>query len=192
MSYTRKGFHLTKTRGGTQVIQTLPVVATANNAYYIGDTVQMEQKGATGKAERVTASSATLAGVIVAAYKNVGGLKRPLTFSQPTNGPYLTSGQAGFIEVVTDPRAIFIGAIDTSASAGLTGKYVTVTAGAPNQNSGLSGYGIKAASATAANTSSRQFQIVGVSDFETALYGRGVDVPADGGVLLRLANPFFS
>lgn len=192
MSYSRKGFILAKTRGGTQAIVTLPVVATANNAYYLGDCVQMEQKGATGKVERVTASTATLAGVVVAAYKNVGGQKRPLTHSQPTNGPYLTSGQAGFVEVITDPRAYFIAAIDTSASAGLTGKYVTVTAGAPNQNSGLSGYGVKAASATAANTSSRQFQIVGVSDFETALYGRGVDIPADGGVLVKLANPFFS
>lgn len=192
MSFSRKGFVVTKSRGTPYVLQTLPVVATANNAYYIGDPVKMEQAGGSGKVERVTASSATLAGIVIGAYKNVGGQKRPLTFSQPTNGPFLTSGQAGFVEVVSDPRAIFISAIDTSASAGLIGKYVTVTAGAPNQATGLSGFGIKAASATAANTSSRQFQVIGVSDFEIAQYGRGIDVPADGGVLVKLANPFFS
>ncbi len=190
MSFTRKGFVLAKTRGAPSSIITLPVVATANNAYYLNDAVKIE--GGTGKAERVTASSATLAGVVIAAYKNVGGQKRPLTHSQPTNGPYLTSGVDGFVEIVSDPRAYFIAAIDTSASAGLTGKFVTVTAGAPNQRSGLSGMGIKAASATAANTSSRTFQIVAVSDFEIAQYGRGVDVPADGGVLVKLANPYFS
>lgn len=201
MSYNRKGFILAKTRGGPQAIMTFPVVATANNAYYLGDAVKMEGAGGTGRVERVTASSAILAGVVIAAYRNVGGQKRPLTFSQPTNGPYLTSGQTGFVEVISDPRALFIAAIDTSASAGLTGKYVTVTAGAPNQSSGLSGMGIKAASATAANAfyatagqtiHSRMFQIVAVSDFEVAQYGRGVDVPADGGVLVKLANPFFS
>jgi hypothetical protein len=192
MSFSRKGFAMSKSRGGAYTMVTLPVVATANNAYYLNDAVKMEGAGATGRVERVTASSATLAGVVVAAYKNVGGQKRPLTFSQPDNGPYLTSGQAGFVEVITDPRALFVAAIDTSASAGLTGKYVAVTAGAPNQRSGLSGMGIKAASATVANTTSRTFQIVAVSDFEIAQYGRGVDVPADGGVLVKLANPFYS
>jgi len=201
MSFTRKGFALAKSRGAPYSTVTLPVVATANNAYYLNDAVKMEQAGATGKVERVTASSAILAGVVVAAYKNVGGQKRPLTHSQPTNGPYLTSGQAGFVEVITDPRALFIAAIDTSASAGLTGKYVQVTAGAPNQSSGLSGMGLKASTATAANVAyatagqtifSRTFQIVAVSDFEIAQYGRGIDVPADGGVLVKLANPFYS
>jgi hypothetical protein len=192
MTFSRKGFVMTKSRGTPYVLQTLPVVATANNAYYLGDPVKMEQAGGSGKVERVTASSAILAGVVVGAYKNVGGQKRPLTFSQPTNGPFLTSGQAGFVEILTDPRAIFVAAIDTSASAGLVGKYVTVTAGAPNQATGISGFGIKAASVTAANTTSRQFQVVGVSDFEIAQYGRGIDVPADGGVLVKLANPFFS
>ena len=201
MSFSRKGFVMSKSRGAPYTMVTLPVVATANNAYYLNDAVKMEGAGATGKVERVTASSAVLAGVVVAAYKNVGGQKRPLTFQQPDNGPYLTSGQAGFVEVITDPRALFVAAIDTSASAGLTGKYVAVTAGAPNQRSGLSGMGIKAASATAANVTyvtagqtvlARTFQIVAVSDFEIAQYGRGIDIPADGGVLVKLANPFYS
>ena len=199
MSTFRRGFTLCKTRGAPYAIVTLPVVATANNAYYLNDAVKME--GGTGKVERVTASSAVLAGVVVAAYKNVGGQKRPLTHSQPTNGPYLTSGQAGFVEVVTDPRALFLAAIDTSASAGLVGKYVTVTAGVPNQATGLSGMGIKAASvtsnsviyATAGQTIlARTFQIVAVSDFEKAIYGRTNDVPADAGVLVKFANPFYS
>lgn len=192
MSFSRKGFCLTKSRGTPYSIVTLPVVATANNAYYLNDVVKMEQAGATGRVESVTASSAIVAGVVIAAYKNVGGQKKPLTFSQPDNGPYLVSGQAGFVEVITDPRAIFVAAIDSSASAGLTGKFVRVTAGVPNQRSGLSGAGIRAATATVTNTSSRIFQIVGVSDLEVAQYGRGADVPADGGVLVRLANPYFA
>ncbi len=190
MTTSRKGFVLAKTQGAPYAIKTFKVVATANNAYYLNDPVEIEAP--TGFAERVTASASTLLGVVIAAYKNSGGQKRPLTHSQPTNGPYLTSGQAGFIEVVTDPRARFIAAIDTSASAGLVGKFVTVTAGAPNQNTGLSGFGIKAASATVANTTSRTFQIVEISDFETAQYGRNVDVPADAGVVVKLANPYLS
>jgi hypothetical protein len=196
MTTSRKGFALAKSQGAPYAIKTFKVVATANNAYYLNDPVKME--GATGLAERVTASSATLLGVVIAAYKDSNGQKRPLTHSQPTNGPYLTSGQAGFVEVVTDPRARFIAAIDTSASAGLVGKYIGVTAGAPNQRTGLSGYGLKASTATAVNIFTttagatlygRPFQIVEISDFETAQYGRNIDIPADAGVVVKLAVP---
>lgn len=190
MSTYRNGFIPVKSQGAPYATKTFKVVATANNAYYNNDPVKLE--GNTGLAERVTASSATLLGVVIASYKDVGGEKRPLTHSQPTNGPFLTSGQAGFVDVITDPRVRYIAAIDTSASAGLIGKFVTVTAGSPNQKSGQSGYGIKAASATAANTSSRTFQIVSISDFEIAQYGRNKDIPADGGVVVKLANPLLS
>lgn len=190
MTTTRKGFALAKSQGAPYAIKTFKVVATANSAYYLNDPVKME--GNTGLAEKVTASSATYLGIVIAAYKDSSGQKRPLTHSQPTNGPYLTSGQAGYVEAVTDPRARFIAAIDTSASAGLVGKYVGVTAGAPNQRTGLSGYGIKGATATVANTSSRPFQIVEISDFETAQYGRDADLIPDAGVVVKLANPVLS
>jgi len=190
MTTYRNGFIPIESQGAPYATKTFKVVATANNAYYNNDPVKLE--GNTGLAERVTASSATLLGVVIASYKDVGGQKRPLTHSQPTNGPFLTSGQAGFVEVITDPRVRYLTAIDTSASAGLVGKFVTVTAGVPNQKTGQSGFGIKAASATAANTSSRTFQIVSVSDFEIAQYGRNRDIPADGGIVVKLANPLLS
>jgi hypothetical protein len=189
MPFTRKGFSLAKSQGAPYAIRTFKVVATANNAYYLNDAVKME--GNTGLAERVTASSATLLGVVIAAYSNSSGEKRPLTFSQPTNGPYLTSGAAGFVEVVTDPRARFTASIDVSASAGLIGKFFSVTAGAPNQRSGLSGMGLKGSSVTAVGTG-RMFQVVEISDFETAQSGRNIDLAADSGVVVKLANPLFS
>jgi hypothetical protein len=191
MTIFRNGFIPTKSQGSPYVTKTFKVVATANNAYYNNDPVKLE--GNTGLAERVTASSATLLGVVIASYKDNGdGNKRPLTFSQPTNGPFLTSGQAGFVEVITDPRVRYFAAIDTSASAGLIGKFFTVTAGIPNQRTGQSGFGLKALSATVANTSSRTFQVVEISDFEKAIYGRNTDLPADAGVVVKLANPLLS
>lgn len=188
MSFNRKGFVLCKSQGAPYTQTTFKVVATANNAYYINDPVKLE--GATGLAERVTASSSTLLGIIKAPYSNSNGQKRPLTHSLPTNGAYLTSGKAGFVEVITDPRARFIAALDTSASAGLIGRYIGVTAGAPNASSGLSGYGLKASTVTAVNN--RPFQIVDISDFEKAVYGRNTDIAGDAGVVVKLANALIS
>lgn len=191
MTTYRNGFIPVKSQGAPYATTTFKVVATANNAYYNNDPVKLESN--TGFADSRVTASAPLLGVVIASYKDNGdGNKRPLTFSQPTNGPYLTSGQAGFVDVITDPRVRYITAIDTSASAGLIGKFFAVTAGAPNQRSGQSGFCLKASSATAANTSSRQFQVVEISDFERAIYGRNSDIPADGGVVVKLANPLLS
>jgi len=184
MSNARQGFILAQTGGMAPVTKTYKVLATANNAYYPGDPVRLNGNG---ELSLVSASSADMIGVIAAVYSNVGGEKRPLTFSQPNNGPYLTSGAAGFAEVIIDRNATFRAQIDVTASVGLIGSNINVSAGAPNTRAGISGYNLKGASiGTSAN---RVFKIVEISPFETSQTGRTADVASGGGVLVRMTNP---
>lgn len=52
---------------------------------------------------------------------------KPLTFSQPTKGPYLTSGQAGQAIVLSDPNMTFRANYTTSAGNDVVGNLVEVT-----------------------------------------------------------------
>lgn len=52
---------------------------------------------------------------------------KPLTFSQPTKGPYLTSGQAGQAIVLSDPNMTFRANYTGSAGNNVVGQLVEVT-----------------------------------------------------------------
>lgn len=77
-------------------------------------------------------------GVVVGLLQSNG---RPLTFSQPTRGPYLTSGMAGQAIVMSDPNMSYLVNYTGSAGNDVVGDLVEVT----GMNIPVSGTGISQA-----------------------------------------------
>lgn len=175
--------------GGCSNALTMRVGAGANNAFAIGDPVQINA----GKVIPVTAATSAneCVGVIVGLKTIVsadGNKPKPMTFNQPTRGPYLVSGADGYAMVIVNPDQLYIAQIDVSASIGLIGKNTNVSAGTPNALSGRSTYNLSGAQVSAA--ASYQFKIVGIAPTEL-LAGYGIDLAAGSGVLVKLNDPLF-
>lgn len=187
MAY-RNGFQPVSTLGGGQTFtQLVRVNAGANNAFFIGDPVYL----VSGKLTPVTASAGNYVGVIHAVYglSGDGNKPKPLTFNQPTRGPYLVTAQEGYAQVCFDSNQTYIAQLDVSASAGLIGKTVNVSAGAPNTAAGISGYNLKGT--TLSTSADNPFKIVGIAPTElVAGYGR--DLPAGSAVLVKMNFNVFS
>lgn len=187
MAY-RNGFQPVSTLGGGQTFtQLVRVNAGANNEFFIGDPVYLTS----GKLSPVTASSSNYVGIIHAVYglSTDGNKPKPLTFNQPSRGPYLTSAQEGYALVCFDSNQTYIVQIDVSASAGLIGKTINVSAGAPNKAAGISGYNLKGS--TLGVSADNPFKIVGLAPTEL-VNGYGRDLPAGGAVLVKMNSTVFS
>jgi hypothetical protein len=162
MAYNQRGFRACRKLGGGEAIQkTYAVSASTNEAYFIGDAVTL---GASGKV-RVLKNASTTAplGVITALMGSSGGKPIPLRFSLPTNGPFLTSGAAGFAMVNVDDNQTYTveaGAATLESAFGIGAK---VSAGAPNTATGLSGQSLSSTLTTSADA---QFQIIGFAPVE--------------------------
>lgn len=86
-------------------------------------------------------------GVVVGVLDSNG---KPLTFSQPTKGPYLTSGQAGQALVLSDANMTFRANYTGSAGNNVVGQLVEVT----GMNIPVSATGISQAAVAAAASAS--------------------------------------
>lgn len=186
MSFPRKGLVAARNGGKTDHLRTYPVFVNANQAYYQNALVGMNS---TGQVINVTASTVSpCLGVIVGltlAPSNDVDPGRPLTFNQPTRGAYLTSGQTGFAIVNTDPDAIYVIQYDSTASVGMVGLNINVSAaagGEGNSSTGISYQNAKAS--TAAVASERHLQIIGLAPNELVT-GRGEKAPG-AGILVKL------
>jgi hypothetical protein len=160
--FTQRGFVACRKLGGGEAIQkTFAVSASSNEAYFIGDAVTL---GASGRV-RVLKNATTTAplGVITSLYGSSGGKPIPLRFSLPTNGPFLTSGAAGFAVVNIDLNQTYVAQIDANVTEASFGAAARVSAGAPNTANGLSG---QALSATLTTSADSQFQIIGFAPIE--------------------------
>jgi len=160
--YTQRGFVACRKLGGGEAIQkTFPVSATSNDAYFLGDAVTL---GASGKVKLLkNATTAAPLGVITALMGSSGGKPIPLRFSLPTNGPYLTSGAAGFALVNVDLNQTYVAQIDANVTVADFGSGAKVSAGAGNTANGLSGQSISGTLTTSADA---QFQVVGFAPLE--------------------------
>lgn len=144
--------------GGCDVLVTKEVTASAGTEYFIGDAVTLKT---TGKVDTVSAASTNIFGVVQGIFKkNSAGEPAPLTFNQPTRGPYLTAGEEGFVSVITDPQKTFLAQIDVTASAALIGANAFVSAGTPTTAAARSGQSLAKATTTSADG---HFQIVGLA-----------------------------
>ncbi len=97
--------------------------------------------------------------------------QKPLVFSQPTRGPFLPSGTAGFVDVYTDPSNIYWVATAATADGTHVGLWASVTAlgsGTANNRAGRSPRGVQLANAaaTAATAEGLKFKIIGPSPLQ--------------------------
>lgn len=187
MSFPRKGLVACKDSGKKDYLRMFPVLVNANQAYFKNALVALDTLG---NVINVTASTVSpCIGVIydlLLAPNNDLDPPRPLTFNQPTRGPYLTSGQTGFALVNTDPDQLYVIQFDSTASAGLIGKNVNVSAaagGAGNTLTGISSQNARAAFVAVA--SERQLQIVDYLAPNEKVTGRG-EKAVGSGIVVRL------
>ncbi len=130
-------------------LRTYPVTLNANQQLGIGDAVTL----ADGIVVPVTAGQNPTSpgfGVVVGVLDTNG---KPLTFNQPTRGPYLTSGASGQAIIAEDVNLTFNVRYEGSAGNDVVGSLVEVTAGAP-QVTNLTGIStMRVQAATSADTS---------------------------------------
>lgn len=159
--YNQRGFVEARKLGGSApILKTFEVSAATNEAFFIGDAVTLQ---ASGKLDVLkTASTTRPTGVITSLFKKSNNKPFPLTFSQPTNGPYLTSGQEGYALVNCDPAQTYIVEYGGAFTTAIVGAGVKVSAGAPDTNSGLSGQTV----GTLTTSADAQFQIIGPAPIE--------------------------
>jgi hypothetical protein len=146
--------------GGPTITKTYRVSAGDNIAYFIGDAVTL---GGTGRLKPVRATANIPVGVIVGLERVSGGKPAPLTFNQPTRGPFLATAQEGFAKVVVGLEQTYAVAIDKSITEADIGGTAFVSAGAPNTASGLSGQRLQGAVSAATDG---HFQILGLAPIE--------------------------
>lgn len=188
MAIGKSGFQAINSMTGERpVLQTFPVFVNSNHAYFINDPVYLMN---TGQVHPVTAAvSAGFAGVIQSLYtSDADGRPRPLTFNQPaTGGPFLASGATGFAKVNISPNQLYVAQIDVTASVGLIGNTVHISAAGGDRPSGVSRYNL--AGATLGTDAERPFKIVRI--FEGERNTNTGDIAAGGGVVVKLQNSVF-
>lgn len=105
-------------------------------------------------------------GIVRAVYGNSSGQKKPLTFSQPTNGPILPASTAGWVEVNIDPHQTYIANTDTTVLGTHIGMFVGVTAGVANTAAGVSGFMVKMSTAVSTASDTTPLQIINIAQTE--------------------------
>lgn len=171
----RMGFQPARHLTGGQIRTHRHFVSSTARSIAIGDAVRLNPSGEgviplSGDATPVT----PVLGVAVALYDSNN---KPLTFSQPTRGPYLPALTGGFVDVCDDPEVTFIVQADASVDQNDIGKFVSVTAAVDvlNTAAGTSKMQVKMSTV---DTSVRQFQILGIAPNEDgglgSILNRGV------------------
>lgn len=166
----KRGFVPTRSQTGAQTFRQLlyPVSANYATALFIGDPIVLSG----GRAQAwTTAAAASLVGVASAFYDSN---KRPLTFSQPTRGPFLPASTGGYVSVIDDPNITFTIELAVSAGPSVVGQIITIEASGGNTATGVSRY---FAAGVTASDASGNFRVVAISSNELdGLGGTGNDV----------------
>lgn len=189
MAFSRKGFMLSQSGGKPLATKVFEVDASTTRMFFIGDAVKFDAAG-NGKIIPLPTSAAGAGlGVVTALYKkNSDGSLMPLTFNQPTpGGPFLGASQAGYAQVVIDGAARYVAQLDVTASQGLIGSNIDVSAGTPSTAAGISGMNLKGTSI--ATTTNRSFKIVGIASTEFIGTNRSGDFAAGSGVIVKINAP---
>ena len=184
--YSQTGFVACRKLGGGEAIQKMYAVsASSNEAYFQNQAVTL---GSTGKVKPLKAATTTAPlGVITALYRSSGGKPMPLTFNQPTNGPYLTSGQAGFVQVNVDLNQTYIAQFGGTVDESIFGGAVKVSGVGGNTGNGTSNQTL---TGTITTSTDSQFQIIGFAPVE--LLNTRTSVAAQGLVECKLLRSVFA
>lgn len=155
VSAQRTGFQPTRNYSN-DACRTYPVTLSTNQPLAIGAAVAMNN----GTVVPVTAGQNPTSpglGVVVGV---LDSNRKPLTFSQPVRGPYLTSGATGYAIVLTDPNMTYRVRYEGSAGNDVVGNLVQVTAdNGVNVKTGISTQAIKA---NASADNSALFRVIGM------------------------------
>jgi hypothetical protein len=146
-----------KLGGGKAITKQFPVSAATNEAYFLGDAVIASTTGKVRPLKAGTPLATRPLGVIIGFLDQNG---KPLTFSQPTRGPFLASGVPGYALVNCDPHQTYVAEFGGNANDATVFGGVKVSAGAPNTSTGLSGQGLDG---TVITTADAQFRILGLA-----------------------------
>lgn len=189
MPITQKGFVATRTLHGAEpVLKTFRVDAADAHRYFPGDPVQLKSNG---RVIPLSAAATNVLGVVQAVYGvDDNGKPKPLTFNQPSRGAFLASAEEGYVEVNVDPMQLYEVAIDVTASIGLIGNSVLVSAGSPDANVQRSGFSLNGAS-IATTTDTSQFMITGLSDPDLLDGNLTIDVSTPAGVEVKILRSTF-
>ncbi len=160
-----RGLIPSRTMDGRQDFHILDYRVSANNLARImrGDIVQLDANGDVQWVNNLT-TAAQRAPIGVVAYC-LGADRRPLTFNQPTRGPYILTSTDGYVGVYVDPNIIYNVQCDATASRANVGSYIGVTAGAGNTAAGYSTTQVRFADVTTTSVG-HYLQIVGISPDE--------------------------
>lgn len=171
----RQGFQPARHLTGGQIRSRRMFVSATAQAIAIGDAVRLNPSGEGIIPLSADATPVTpVIGIVGALYDSNN---KPLTFSQPTRGPYLPALTGGFADVFDDPEITFIVQADASVDQNDIGKFVSVTAAVNvlNTAAGTSRMQVKMSTV---DTSVRQFQILGIAPNEEgglgSILNRGV------------------
>jgi len=184
--YSQGGFVACRKLGGGEAIQKMYAVsASSNEAYFQNQAVTL---GASGKVKPLKNATTTAPlGVITALYRSSGGKPMPLTFNQPTVGPFLVSAQAGFAMVNVDANQTYVAQFGGTVDESIFGAAAKVSAGANNTLNGISGQSL---SGTVSTSTDSQFQIIGFAPVE--LLNTRTSVASQGLVECKLLRSVFS
>lgn len=171
------GFKPARHLGGENCFRTNQYKVNASNdvALFAGDAVVLSS----GAVTAVTANGdSPVLGVIAALYDSN---KRPLTHSQPTNGPYLAASTAGYVDVFDDPRIVYDVVANSACSDLDIGQIGTVVADASGSPAlGQSAQKMNASSIvaeTTANSDTLAFKMIGLSKRNTSeTYSDGQEI----------------
>ena len=162
-----RGLVPSRTLNGHQDFHIIDYRVSANNTSVImrNDLVILDGNGDIQKV-RSLSTAASPAPIGVVAYC-LGADRRPLTFNQPTRGPYITVSTDGYVGVYVDPDIIYNVQCDGTASRANVGQYIGVTAGVGNTAAGYSNTQVRFADVTATAVG-HYLQVIGLSPDELA------------------------
>lgn len=189
MPGNRRGLVYAKNLGGHvhPKMGRYPVSADNPTRIFIGDPVFMTASGVIRVIDvsGVSAQERPPVGVVAAI---ADSNEKPLTHNLPGTGQFLAASTAGFVDLYDDPDALFVAALDATATQNTIGQFVRVTAGSANTAVGRSGFAVKFAEATGSSIG-HFFRIVDMAP-SAYLQGRtgGGQFGGNQDVLLQIAD----
>lgn len=172
-----------KAAGTTLRTKLYRVTATGNTqGIFINDPVRFNSAGlGVIRLSSNAAANTRCLGVVAEVFDENG---RPLTFNQPSRGPFLPASTAGWAAVYDSQQVTFICQADASAAETLVGQYVSLTA-ATNGNT-AAGTSVMQIRAASADTSVKTFQVLGLAPTEARGLGTVANNAAWGNAYIDL------
>lgn len=172
-----------KAAGTTLRTKLYRVTASGNTqGIFINDPVRFNSAGlGVIRLSSNAAANTRCLGVVAEVFDENG---RPVTFSQPSRGPFLPASTAGWAAVYDSQQVTFMCQADASAAETLVGQYVSLTA-ATNGNT-AAGTSVMQIRAASGDTSVKTFQVLGLAPTEARGLGTVANNAAWGNAFIDL------